>query len=101
VAQRESSAFPYTVTNAVFIPRPGNRFDLIVTGRGFMQRAVPLAARVGKQNVESIKVRSDGTAFSGRLPRAPSPGDRLEVGYMDEGLRPTSIVYRGGNRPIA
>ena len=101
MAQRESSAFPYSVTNALFIPGEGNRYELVVIGQGFVQRAVPLAARVGTQQVEGIEIRSDGTSFSGRLQRAPSPGDRLAVGYMDEGLRPTEIVYRGGERPIA
>jgi hypothetical protein len=100
MAQRESSPFPYSITNALFIPGEGNRFELVVVGRGFVQRAVPLAARVGAQQVENIEIRSDGTSFSGRLRRAPSPGDRLAVGYMDEELRPTSIVY-GGERPIA
>ena len=101
MAHSESSPFPYSVTNALFIPREGNRYELVVTGRGFVQRAIPLAARVGTQQVEGIEVRSDGTSFSGRLQRAPSPGDRLAVGYLDEELRPTSIVYRGGERPVA
>lgn len=101
MAQRESSSpFPYSVTSALFIPGAGNSVDLIVTGRGFVQRAVPLAARVGTQLVESIQIRSDGTSFSGKLQRAPSSGDRLAVGYMDEELRSTSIVYRGGERPM-
>ena len=102
MAQSESSrsAFPYTVTSALFIPGADNRFDLIVLGRGFVQRAIPLAARVGTQEVEGIQIRSDGTSFSGRLRRAPASGDRLAVGYLDEGLRPTSVVYRGGGRPM-
>jgi len=102
VAQSESSsAFPYSITGARFIPREGHRFDLVVTGSGFVERAIPLAAQVGTQRVEAISIRSDGTAFSGRLPRAPSPGDRLAVGYLDEELRPTSIVYRSGDLPVA
>jgi hypothetical protein len=102
MAQRESSSpFPYSVTNALFIPGEGNRFDLVVMGRGFVQRAIPLGARVGAQQVEGIAIRSDGTSFSGKLSRAPSPGDRLAVGYLDEELRPTAIVYGGGNLPIA
>lgn len=101
MAQRESSSpFPYSVTSALFIPGAENGFDLIVTGRGFVQRAVPLAARVGTQAVDSIQIRSDGTSFSGKLRRPPSSGDRLAVGYMDEEMRPTSIVYRAGERPM-
>jgi hypothetical protein len=100
MAQRESpQRFPYSITNAMFIPTGGDRYDVVVVGRGFIQRAVPLAARVGAQPVESITVRSDGTSFSGRLSRAPSPGDRLTVGYMDEELQPTAIVFRGGPQP--
>ena len=100
MAQSEPSAspFPYSVTNALFIPGDGNVHELVVIGRGFLQRAIPLAARVGTQDVEGIQIRSDGTSFSGWLQRAPSPGDRLAVGYLDEGLRPTEIVYRGGDR---
>ena len=103
MAQRESPAspFPYSVSNALFIPGAGNRFELVVIGRGFVHRAVPLAAQVGTQQVEGIQIGSDGNSFSGRLQRAPSPGDRLSVGYLDEELRQTSIVYRGGDRPIA
>ena len=103
MAQRElpASPFPYSVSNALFIPGAGNRFELVVIGRGFVQRAVPLAAQVGTQQVEGIQIGSDGNSFSGRLQRAPSPGDRLSVGYLDEELRQTSIVYRGGDRPIA
>ena len=102
MAQRESRRpFPFSITNALFIPGPDNRYELVVIGRGFMPRAVPLAARLGTQQVDNIKVRSDGTSFSGRLNRAPSPGDRLAVGYMDEELQPTSIVFRGGaERPM-
>jgi hypothetical protein len=95
MAQSESSPFPYSVINALFIPGEDNRYELVVIGRGFMQRAIPLAAQVGTQPVEAIKIRSDGTSFSGRLQRPPSPGDRLAVGYLDEELRPTDIVYRG------
>jgi hypothetical protein len=103
MAQRESPAspFPYSVSNALFIPGAGNRVELVVIGRGFVHRAVPLAAQVGTQQVEGIQIGSDGNSFSGRLPRAPSPGDRLAVGYLDEELRPTTVVYRGGERPIA
>ena len=99
MAQRERSPFPYTVTNALFIPGEESGFDVIVAGRGFMHRAIPLAARVGAQQVENIAIGPGGTSFSGWLERAPSPGDRLAVGYRDEELRPTSIVYRGGEPP--
>jgi hypothetical protein len=101
MAQGEASRFPFSVTNALFIPGEGNRYELIVIGRGFVQRAIPLAARLGAQQVEGIEIKSDGTSFSGRLRSAPSPGDRLTVGYMDEEMRPTSIVYRSADRPIA
>jgi hypothetical protein len=101
MAQRDSSPFPYSITSALFIPGDGNHYELVVSGRGFVERAVPLAARVGTQQVEGIQIQADGTSFSGLLPRAPSPGDRLAVGYMDEELRPTEIVYRGGEPPIA
>jgi hypothetical protein len=101
MAQRESSPFPYSVTNALFMPGEGDRCDVVVIGRGFVRRAVPLAARVGPQHVESISIGSDGKSFSGWLRRAPSPGDRLSVGYLDEGLRDTALVYRGGQGPIA
>ena len=101
MAQNESaSAFPYSVTRALFIPGEDNHFEVLVMGRGFVQRAVPLAARVGTQVVESIQIQSDGTAFSGRISREPTAGDRLSVGYMDEELRPTAVVYRGGQRPM-
>ena len=86
------------MTSALFFPSEGDGHELIVTGEGFVERAIPLAARVGTQDVQGIEIRSDGTSFSGWLPRAPSPGDRLAVGYRDEGLRPTEIVYRGGDR---
>lgn len=99
--RRESSSFPYSVANALFIPRAGRQFEIVVIGRGFVQRAVPLAARVGTQEVQGIEVHSDGKSFSGLLERAPSPGDRLAVGYLDEELRPTSIVYGGGDLPVA
>jgi hypothetical protein len=56
---------------------------------------------VGPQHVESISIDSDGGSFSGWLQRAPSPGDRLSVGYLDEGLQETAFVYRGGQGPIA
>lgn len=101
MAQRETSRFPYTITDALFIPGEGNRFEIVVIGRGFVRRAVPIGAQLGQQEVGNISIRSDGTSFSGRLERAPSPGDRLAVGYMDEGLRQTRIVYRGVERPVA
>jgi len=101
MAVRSQSPFPYSVTSALFIPRKGSGVDVIVSGRGFVDRAIPLAARVGTQEVEGVTIRFDGTSFSGRLGRVPSPGDRLEVGYMDQGLRPTSITYRGGDNPVA
>ena len=101
MAQRESSPFPYSITRALFIPGERNRMELIVIGRGFVRRAIPLAAQVGTQQVEGITIRSDGTAFSGWLQRAPSPGDRLAVGYLDEELQETAIVYGGRERPIA
>ena len=101
MAQRERSRFPYTITDAALIPGQGNRFELIVIGRGFMRRAIPIAAKFGALQVENISIAAGGTSFSGQLERAPLPGDRLAVGYLDEGLRPTKIVYRGGERPVA
>lgn len=101
MAQNESTPFPYSINKALFLPGEGNRVELLVIGRGFVQRAVPLAARVGTQHVADIEIGSDGTSFSGWLERAPSPGDRLAVGYLDEELRQTAIVYRGQERPIA
>jgi len=101
MAQSETSRFPYTITDAVFIQRAGNRFEVIVLGRGFVQRAVPIAAQVGQQLVEGIRIGSDGKSFSGRLQSPPSQGDRLAVGYLDEELQPTRIIYRGGDRPVA
>jgi hypothetical protein len=97
MAQTERSPFPYSITNALFIPTDGNAVNLVVIGSGFMKRAIPLAATVGSQRVENISIRSDGTSFSGRLQRPPAPGDRLSVGYMDAGLQPTPFVYRGGD----
>lgn len=101
MAQREQSKFPYTVTDAALIPGEGNRFELVVIGRGFLRRAIPIAATFGPLRVENISIAAGGTSFSGQLERAPSPGDRLAVGYLDEGLRPTRIVYRGGGLPVA
>jgi len=101
MAQSERSRFPYTITDALFIPRDGGRVDVVVMGRGFVRRAIPLAAQVGAQPVEGIQIRSDGTSFSGRLQSPPAPGDRLSIGYRDEKLRATRIVYRGGERPVA
>ncbi|MBK8258889.1 MAG: hypothetical protein IPK82_40300 [Polyangiaceae bacterium] len=91
------------VTAALFLPPVSGRgLEIHVTGSGFVARAIPVAAKVGAQSVRSIALKPDGGGFSGLLERVPGDGDRLFVGYMDEALVETSVVFRpGGGTPVA
>ena len=87
------------VTSAQFLPAPeGEGGTVQVTGEHFLVRAAPLLARVGSQPLARVLVRADGRGFVGMVSRAPRAGDRLFVGYADEELVQTSVVF-GGGRP--
>jgi hypothetical protein len=91
------------VTDALFIPAatPEGRFSITVYGDEFADRATPLLAMLGEQVVAGIVIDADGRSFAGTLDRPPQSGDRLFVGYADEALRPTEVVYRdAGQGPL-
>ena len=87
------------VTSATFLDVGGGSMHVQVAGEDFVARAVPLTARLGDQDVRRVSVRADGRGFAGILERAPRDGDRLFVGYADEELEGTDVVYRGGSAP--
>lgn len=87
------------VQTAVFrpIPEAGRSLgtvELLVFGRNFEERASPVVARVGRQQVENIATNPGGTGFSGTVREVPRSGDRLFVGYVDTPLRSTPVVYK-------
>lgn len=86
------------VMDAIFIPAGSSRgrVHVQVRGEGFLPRAVPLVARLGEQEVVRVVLSADGRGFAGILEQVPREGDRLHVGYADEELSPTDVVYRGG-----
>lgn len=88
-----SAAFPFQVTDAMYFWADG-KVHLIVDGDGFIERAVPLQARVGDQIVHRMSIANLGRGFAGSLEREPRDGDRLFVGY--EELQPTSVTFRRG-----
>jgi hypothetical protein len=89
------------VTDAIFIPPEASegRFSLHVYGENFLDRAVPLLARLGEQWVAGVIVEADGRSFAGTLERPPQAGDRLFVGYADAALQSTDVVYGGSGEP--
>jgi hypothetical protein len=52
-----------------------------VVGSGFMSRALPLVAKVGAQELESLVVLVGDVGFEGYLRQRPNEGDRLYIGY--------------------
>ncbi len=85
------------VTGAKFIPaREGGGVTVQVAGEHFLVRAAPLLARVGAQPLSRVLVRADGRGFVGVLERPPRAGDRLFVGYADEELARTPVIFGGG-----
>lgn len=84
------------VTEANFYPGGEGRVHVHVVGRNFVERGIPVEARVGAQVVGRLVLRGDGRGFAGTLERGPREGDRLYVGYADSELQPTDVVVRGG-----
>lgn len=84
-----------TATRASFVPTDGTagRMHINVYGRGFVERAAPLVAKLGRQYVRRIMVNEDGSGFAGILEQSPQPGDRLTLGYADGPLATTDVVF--------
>ena len=87
------------VTDATFRPPfdgagPEWVLEVEVAGSGFLHRAFPVVARVGDVLVEQIMVDAGGERFVGLLRAFPNNGDRLQVGYLDTGLRDTDVVFQ-------
>ena len=85
------------VRAALFFPGPSGKVHLHVEGDNFVERAVPVLARVGEQMVSGLLLHGDGRGFAGTLERRPRDGERLFVGYADTDLQRTHIVVRGGD----
>ena len=91
------------VTDATFRPPfqgagPGWVLEVEVKGSNFLHRAAPVIAQVGNVLVERIFVKTEGDGFVGLMREFPKNGDKLQVGYLDTGLRSTNIVF---HPPIA
>jgi hypothetical protein len=90
-----------TVSAAQFIaPDPnmiGGPWALCISaqGDGFVERAIPLSAKVGDVFVQAIFQLPTGDGFTGYLATTPEDGAVLSIGYGDE-LTPTLIVYQSG-----
>jgi len=85
----------FRITGATFLTLDGEaRVHIQVAGEGFLARAAPLVARLGEQPVGRIVLFGD-RGFVGVLEESPREGDRLSVGYADQELQATDVVYRG------
>ena len=67
-----------------------------VGGSGFVERAVPVAARVGDVPLQRIVVSPDGEGIVGFLDAEPADGAHLAVGYLGEEEIETDFAYRHG-----
>jgi hypothetical protein len=89
-----------TISAAQFVPPDPNMIGgpwvlcICAQGDGFVERAVPLSAKVGDVVVQAIYQSPAGDGFTGFLATMPADGAVLSIGY-DE-LAPTSIVYQSG-----
>ena len=80
------------VTSASFYRLPDG--TLMIVGRGlFPKRALPLMAKVGSVDVESISLGADGQRFTGILPKSPNTGDELVVRYLPEPPTRTGVLF--------
>jgi hypothetical protein len=77
-------------------PLPDWRVRIVAVGEDFTTRAAPIEARVGDQPVEGLMPRADASGFTGFVREEPAAGDRLFVGYLDDGLEETVVVQRRG-----
>jgi hypothetical protein len=85
-----------TATAMWFLPRPDGRVDVVLRGRGFMPRAVPLGGRLGRQPLHHLTPTSGrDTAAAAIIDRLPRSGDRLSLGYLDEAPCDTGLSYEG------
>lgn len=71
-------------------------YQVHVLGSGFVDRALPVSAKVGDVPVEQIVSGPDGGGFSGLLATEPPDGALLTVGWA--GLEPieTTIAFSAG-----
>jgi hypothetical protein len=65
-------------------------------GSGFEHRAEPLVGRVGNVSLEGVIVKPDGDGFLAFLADVPPDGAELRVGYGDDDLIDTGILYERG-----
>lgn len=87
------------VTDATFAPAfegagPEWALEIDVEGSEFEFRAAPIVAQVGQVRVERIVLKLENDGFTGLLRQHPNAGDKLQVGYLDEGLMETDIEFQ-------
>ncbi|GAA1197112.1 hypothetical protein F4556_007322 [Kitasatospora gansuensis] len=84
-----------TATGAFFEELEGEPWPLRVhvSGTGYVRRAVQVAAVVGEVVVEQIIPAAGGDGFTGMLAAVPAEGDVLKVGWADDELVDTPVVF--------
>jgi hypothetical protein len=73
---------------------PGWRLRVLVAGTNFVERAVPIVARVGDVPVEGISLSGGGRGLIGFLAQTPADGAKLWIGYADSELVETGVAYQ-------
>jgi len=84
--------------NLVDAPPEFERWSMrvVVHGDGFETRAIPIAMKVGEQNVELIVPWFTETGvggIQGFLVARPEEGDVVSIGYADGPLFPTEFAF--------
>jgi hypothetical protein len=74
-------------------PTPTWVMRIHIIGEGFEQRAAPIVAEIGGQQVEGVMPLFEGGGVQGFLTSEPPAGAELRVGYMDAPLIDTGITY--------
>ncbi len=77
----------------LFLPAAGGRVNVSIRGGGLYARALPPRGRIGNQELQRMTISQDGGAVA-QIDTMPKPGDRLFLGYWDEELCDTGLVYR-------
>jgi hypothetical protein len=87
-----------TATEALFEVLEGEPWPLRVhvSGTGYVARALPLVASVGDVVVQQIRTWADESGFTGVLRELPADGDVLRIGWADDELVATPVVFQGG-----
>ncbi len=73
------------------------KMRVIVEGEGFEARALPIVVEVGEQRAQMLVTlitdEADVAGVQGLLPKIPTPGDEVSVGYADRPLIATGHEF--------